>query len=106
MDVARGRLVVSWYRSLLSLMPKGEGPFDRDPTPREAMSHVVGMLDKMDEFLDLVEEWGENEPQPLNGAWDKFNRWLGFVQGVFWLHGDYTLDQMRDHNRTEKNAKV
>jgi len=32
---------------------------------------------------------------------EKAMRWLGFVQGVLWLHGDFTLDQMREHNRCE-----
>jgi hypothetical protein len=32
------------------------------------------------------------------GSWDKANRWLGFLQGVFWMSGTYTLDQIREHN--------
>jgi hypothetical protein len=31
--------------------------------------------------------------------WDKLMRWLGFVQGVYWSDGTFTIDQMRDHNR-------
>lgn len=98
MDVKRGRAVVAQYRSLLSAMPKGSGPFDRDPTPREAFSHLAGMLDQMVEFLDKADTPYRTAEEQLE--WDKFNRWLGFMQGVFWLHGDYTLNQMRDHNRT------
>lgn len=94
MNVKKGREVVSQYRSLLQFVPIGEGPFDSPPTPREAIQHVRGMLDRMDEFLDSCQK-----PQGYPD-WDKFNRWLGFIQGVFWLHGDFTLNQMRDHNRT------
>jgi NAD-specific glutamate dehydrogenase len=101
MNVQKGREVVAQYRSLLSLLPKTSGPFDRDPTPREAASHLAGMLDQMEQFLDNV----EGHANPTRSArehadWDKFNRWLGFGQGVFWSQGTYTLDQMRDHNRT------
>ncbi|KKL68560.1 hypothetical protein LCGC14_2123730 [marine sediment metagenome] len=98
MDVKQGREVVERYRSLLCLMqyPEEAGPFDREPTPREAMSHIYGMLDRMEEFLNTAERqdffW-------ISPDWDKFNRWLGFVQGVLWLHGDFTLVQMREHNR-------
>ena len=104
MNLEQGRKVVEQYRSLLCFLPKGEGPFDNEPTPQEAISHVHGMLDKMDRFLNLVEEFGDDQAQPMDGSWDKFNRWLGFCQGVFWFHGDYTLDMMRDHNRSEKQA--
>lgn len=27
----------------------------------------------------------------------KMNRWIGFIQGVFWQQGIYTIDQMRQH---------
>jgi hypothetical protein len=93
MNVARGKLVISRYRFLLYLFEKGDGPYNREPTSREAIEHVKGMLDKMDVFL-VAAERGDQE------SWDKFNRWLGFCQGVFWMHEDYTLDQMREHNRT------
>jgi hypothetical protein len=58
------------------------------------------MLDKMEEMLDDA-QYGSGH-FPSGSRWDKFNRWLGFVQGVLWLHGDFTLDQLKDHNRTKK----
>ena len=27
----------------------------------------------------------------------KINRWIGFVQGVLWQQGIFTIDQMREH---------
>lgn len=30
---------------------------------------------------------------------EKACRWLGFIQGVLWAHGIYSIDQMRDDNR-------
>lgn len=114
MNVKQGREVVEKYRSALRLMqyPEETGPFDREPTPREAMSHAHGMLDQMEKFLNTFEEsrrpvdvtrpFGDVEDEDGDAAWDKFNRWLGFMQGVFWFHGDYTLDMMRDHNRSKE----
>ena len=30
---------------------------------------------------------------------EKAFRWLGFVQGVFWVLGLYTIEEMKNHNR-------
>lgn len=35
------------------------------------------------------------------GQEDKANRWLGFLQGVFWKNGTYSIDQLRAHMRGE-----
>ena len=91
------REVIEHYRSLLSLIPEGEGPYASNPSPREALAHVHGMLGRVERQLDSCQsEAGYSED------WEKANRWLGFIQGVLWLHGDYTLDQLRGHNRTER----
>lgn len=90
MDANKMLEVVQQYRSLLAHIPPLSGPFDSQPTPRKAIAHVAGMLDKIEAFVR------EGTPK----SWDKANRWLGFLQGVFWVQGTYTLNQMRDHNRT------
>lgn len=82
--------VVQIYRALLLHIPPADGPYDQVPTPRGALAHVHGMLNKIEDFI------AEADPK----AWDKANRWLGFLQGVLWMQGLYTLNQMRDHNRT------
>ena len=88
--------VIDRYRKTLKDVSTGSGPFDTRPTSAEALAHVRGMLDTIEEFV-------------LEGnqvAWDKANRWLGFIQGVFWLLDEYSLNQMRDHNRTEGSKNV
>lgn len=50
------------------------------------LSHLRDMLVKIHTFTD-------------EDNMDKANRWLGFVQGVFWIKGIYTIDEMRDHNK-------
>jgi hypothetical protein len=37
-----------------------------------------------------------------NRKTDKAFRWLGFVQGVLWCTGVYTIAEMKDHNRLTK----
>ena len=105
MDVKQGREVVAQYRSLLQHLPKTKGPLDRPPAPREAMSHLHGMLDKMDEFLDEWDNPMRDIYEDPMGSWEKFNRWLGFVQGVFWINGTFTLNQMRTHNRSNSSTE-
>lgn len=34
------------------------------------------------------------------GEIEKANRWLGFIQGVLWCEGFFSIDEMRDHNRS------
>lgn len=53
---------------------------------REQLEHVRWMLEQL-----------------CSGAIDdreKVMRWLGFIQGVFWSCGYYTIQTMRTHNTT------
>lgn len=34
------------------------------------------------------------------GDIEKANRWLGFIQGGLWADQVFTIDDMRDHNRS------
>lgn len=52
-----------------------------------ALSHLLSMLNKMEEFV-------------REGRREKFFRWLGFMQGVLWSLGEYSLNDLRDHNRS------
>lgn len=48
--------------------------------------HLAAMLDEMEKFLN-------------DSRREKFMRWLGFMQGVLWTQGVYTLDELKNHNR-------
>ena len=54
----------------------------------DLVNHLCWMAEKAQEFLDKPEDV------------DKAHRWLGFIQGAFWLLGDFTIDEMREHNKT------
>lgn len=59
------------------------------------LAHARWMLQELDELLQVFGMGHKLTPAEA----DKFNRWLGFVQGVLWTGGVYTIDQMRDHTR-------
>jgi hypothetical protein len=48
--------------------------------------HLLTMCRKVEEFLTFGQE-------------AKANRWFGFIQGVLWMSGIYTIDEMRAQMR-------
>ena len=42
---------------------------------------------------DVMNRW------PADGSTDKAMRWLGFMQGVMWSAGYYTLAEIKAHSR-------
>lgn len=58
---------------------------DIGPSASEAARHVLWMCAEVRKFLD-------------EGRREKADRWLGFIQGVLWTFGHYTVDDMRAHN--------
>jgi len=78
--------VVEKYRTYLSLA--GDKPelanFDQAPTRGEALRHMLNMCDGIEKLYDEDVE--------------KAMRWVGFMQGVLWAQGSFTLNEMREHN--------
>lgn len=52
-----------------------------------ALNHCYSMIPRMEQFM-------------AEGRIDKAVRWLCFIQGVLFRCGEFTIDQMREHNRT------
>jgi len=48
------------------------------------LRHIASMLPKMETFLN-------------EGRREKFMRWLGFIQGAFWVLGIFSIDELRGH---------
>jgi len=81
--------VIEVYRQLFLKRGIGKIDYPHDEILDQAevgLEHCHGMLDQMIEFVH-------------KGKIEKAFRWLGFVQGVLWTNGIYTLSQLRDHNR-------
>lgn len=66
--------------NIYTVCVQGEVPF----IPNTTMNHVLWMLGNM----------------PRAG--EQRQRWLGFVQGVLWLKGLYTLNDLREQVRELK----
>lgn len=56
------------------------------PSGEQAARHVLWMCAEVRTFLK-------------EGRREKADRWLGFVQGVLWSLGHYTIDDMRSQSR-------
>jgi hypothetical protein len=94
MDRAHLLQVIEIYRRKLEELniPKLDFPHDKhSPKPNHVIEHAHDMLDMM---VGFVEE----------GRLDKANRWLGFVQCALWSTGVYTLNELKDHNRSPQNT--
>ncbi len=100
MNVKQAREIVKKYRQELEELKAHpcEGPFDCQPDGDEVLDHAASMLDRMDDMLNVV-IMDDERCVDFTDTLEKFQRWLGFMQGVFWVEGVFTLDEMRDHNR-------
>lgn len=81
------RKVVEDY--IEALRGQGARPERQDDPRKDPLAHAWWMCERILEFLD-------------GDQWEKANRWLGHIQGYFALTGLYTIDEMRDHNRTKE----
>jgi hypothetical protein len=43
----------------------------------------------------MIDELLERDDMPP----EKINRWLGFIQGVMWTYGMFSIDDLRVHSR-------
>jgi hypothetical protein len=76
--------VLDRYERFLSPL----GPKKKD---LEMVNHILfKMIPKMDAMLVL----------PSQEDIEKFMRWLGFIQGVLWQRGWFTLEELKEHNRS------
>ena len=51
----------------------------------EKLYHLYNMIPKMRVFIE-------------EGRREKVMRWLGFMQGSFWVLGIFNLDDLKEHN--------
>ena len=86
MNAAQIITIIDNYQKTLKLLKPQRAPYDlRNPSHAEALGHAVHMCDQI---KGLVAE----------KKLDKAHRWLGFLQGILWTQGIFTIDEMRAHN--------
>ena len=79
------RKVVAIYRNALGPIALRADTAIKQPSAEVALSHARFMCDEIDKMLE--------ESIHL----DKPFRWLGFLQGVLWTYGIYSIDDLRGH---------
>lgn len=62
---------------------------DQSQKDYDRFDHLGGMVKKVRKFLE-------------EGRREKAFRWLGFMQGAFWILGCYSIEEMANHNRPTK----
>ena len=91
-----------------------DGPARQSPTALFHAAWMCGQLTAMaHRTLEVMEAMATGQAMgvTIKEQWvearlleGKCNRWLGFVQGVLWMSGIYTIDQLRDHVRLDEAA--
>ena len=89
MTYEKSEEVLAKYKLLLKDNPPVKFESELKPSFEDAMSHCAWMIGEMEKMLEVYES-------------RKFNRWLGFMQGVFFASNVFSINQMRDHNRSEE----
>jgi len=78
-----------------SSLPSTKMPTNRVANSRPMrLSHCRWMCQEMLRLLNEEDDVGQYQ-----AILEKGMRWLGFIQGVLWIEGYYTIDEMREHNR-------
>ena len=91
MTIEKHKEVIIKYRALFEgkKIPKQELPESEHPSsPEILLSHCYWMLDQIEAFLD-------------SGNIGKANRWLGFIQGSLWANKLFTVEELKEQNRSD-----
>lgn len=67
----------------------------KDHAPGDIRDHLLWMIRESQASLR------EDNAFPTNGTKEKVMRWLGFIQGVLWCKGEYSIDDLRKHNESK-----
>jgi hypothetical protein len=68
-------------------------------TPEQYPTNTKQKVDVVDSLAHARWMCGEILSLLIQGKVEKAERWLCFVQGVLWVNGICSIDEMRDDNR-------
>lgn len=103
MDKEQVLQVIEQYQSRFShltarrLERPTSGGLNLPPNKPEAVRHLRYMCNRVEEMLVLVDQMDE-ACEDFTGVLEKVYRWLGFIQGVLWSQGDFSINELREHN--------
>lgn len=93
-----------YEKRVKSFDPWGIGymiPGIEDPGQRQAAK--AGLVKMAEQFNHLYEMIGKIRKFLTEDRREKAFRWLGFIQGVFYSLGIYTIEELANHNRPTKD---
>lgn len=82
------------YATLLRYTPELE-PVRYDPERRPIF---LGEKEA-EHIMWMCEEGHRLATSPAPESIEKAMRWLGFIQGAFWIGGDFTIAEITEHNK-------
>lgn len=86
-------LIEVYREGLSSIEPIAMDHTKKFPTQKEGLQHAAYMVSEMHDWFDAgILIWEESKIE-------KAMRWLGFLQGILWTHGIYSIEDMKKHNR-------
>lgn len=68
--------------------PKRYEEHYRNTTPIDRYNHAWWMI------LEIRKMLAQPEPNM-----EKVFRWMGFLQGILWCQNEFSIEEMKDHNR-------
>ncbi|OGZ43144.1 MAG: hypothetical protein A2W41_00415 [Candidatus Ryanbacteria bacterium RIFCSPHIGHO2_01_45_13] len=88
-DKIREALSIYQAKFTAEEISKWRFPDDQKAVPflKATLSHAHWMIDEIYGFL-------------AEGKIEKAHRWLGFIQGVLWATGQYTIEDLAAHSRS------
>ena len=92
MKVEKVQQVIEIYRRKFEELGIGKTDYSHEEflqSPEHGLEHCYGMLDKMEEFI-------------REKRMAKVFRWLGFIQGFLWSQKVFTLTELMNHNRMDR----
>lgn len=84
------------------LAAAGAAPVRQDTSSLSFPESVRARMDHAAYMCSEIEGMGASGKMDGQHGLEKAMRWLGFVQGVLWASGLYTIDDMKDDNRSAK----
>jgi len=95
-DIPKILEVINTYREAFESMgirPERHPDWLKPGSSKEAaLAHCYYMINQMENFVE-------------EKRIEKVFRWLGFVQGILWMTEQYTIDELKNHNRPDKEKK-
>ena len=102
MDKARILALANYYDAVLG--PRGRCySADKSPENRSLRAFVDPEQEASSRIRAMIPELREMLADTTQDRTEKCMRWLGFIQGVLWFGGVFTLEELKNHSRPDRD---